>query len=120
MLFTGTDAQTIRSYEIESKKSLSYLLIPKLDGLDIHTFTIDIHVYAASIDNSFDPSNLLQYSSIPEGKDDVKAILFFCNEPYCPPEIGYTLLQHYRDSIVAGGYVDNLILPQNCCNDPRG
>lgn len=115
----GTNAQASHSHEIEGKKSLSYLLIPKLDGLDIDTFTIDIHTYATNVDNPFEPGSGLQFSSIPEDKD-VKAILFFCNEPFCPPEIGYTLMQNYHNSVVAGGHIDNLICPQNCINDPTG
>lgn len=95
------------------------MLIPKLDGLDIDTFTIDIHTYATNVDNPFEPGSGLQFSSIPEDKD-VKAILFFCNEPFCPPEIGYTLMQNYHNSVVAGGHIDNLICPQNCINDPTG
>lgn len=115
----GTNAQSTRSHEVESKKSLSYLLIPKLEGLEINTFTIDSHTYTSTVDNHFEPSALSEINDIPGGKD-VKAVLFFCNEPLCPPEIGYSLLQHYHDSIVAGGYVDNLICPQNCLNDPTG
>ncbi|CAI9720027.1 F-box only protein 22-like [Octopus vulgaris] len=109
----GTNSEANKSFEIENKKSLSFLLIPKLENLQIHSFTIDIHTYTTQVDDILGPGT----NHIPE---DVKAILYFCNEPLCPPDIGYTLMQYFPESVLVGGFVDNLICPQKCLNDSGG
>lgn len=107
-----------KTVEIESEKALSFLLLPKIEDFDIYSFTVDIYRYANRMEETnFGSFSVQEVSTVPKGKK-VKAILFFCDEPFCPPEIGYSLLQHYGDIVVAGGNVDNLICPQKCSNDP--
>lgn len=116
----GTESKTNKPVEVESRYGLSCLCLPQLEGLEVYSFNVDIYTYANRMDESssglFD---IKQVTTVPEGKE-VKAILFFCDEPFCPPEIGYTLLQHYKNTVVAGGYVDNLISPEECSHDPTG
>lgn len=90
------------------------LLLPELPGLDILSFTMDI--YSSETNWHMDIDELESHdvdiptiSGIPPDKN-VKAVLFFCDEPFCPPEIGYSILNQYKDAVVAGGYVDNLVV----------
>ncbi|XP_071169895.1 F-box only protein 22-like [Mytilus edulis] len=102
-----TDQKTNKTCEMEDRDALTLLSIPKIDGFDIYTFYVDIYMYANRMDESGSAIfEVDQVSTVPADKE-VKAILFFCDEPFCPPEIGYTLLQHYKSCVIAGGYVDN-------------
>lgn len=103
----GTAQNTNRISELEDTRALTLLTLPKIEGLDIYSFFVDVHNIHMDENAVFDVS---QVSNVPEDKQ-VKAILMFSNQPYCPPEIGYSLLQHYEGCVIAGGYVDNLILP---------
>ncbi|KAL5004679.1 hypothetical protein ScPMuIL_018135 [Solemya velum] len=115
----GTKSDLSKTVEIESEKALSCLMLPKIEDFDLYSFTVDIYRYANRMEETnFGSFSVDEVSTVPKDKK-VKAILFFCDEPFCPPEIGYSLLQHYGDIVVAGGNVDNLICPQKCSNDPR-
>ena len=92
---------------MEQVQALSYLVLPAIPGLTVHHFIMDI--YSNRMDephsSSLDPTIT---SHLPP-PDQVKAILMFCDEPFCPPEIGYGLMSRYPNTVIAGGYVDNLM-----------
>jgi hypothetical protein len=97
--------------ELEDVAALTLVSLPNEESLDIYTFFIDIKGQEYRMDSHFtDMFDIKKVSTVPEDKD-VKVILFFCDQPNCPPEVGYALLKHYKGSVIAGGYVDHLISP---------
>ncbi|XP_064608889.1 F-box only protein 22-like [Liolophura sinensis] len=110
----GTEWRSTRSVEVEGEKALTMLLLPHLPGLDILSFTMDIYSSETNWHMAIDELesrdvDITTISGIPPDKN-VRAVLFFCDEPFCPPEIGHSILNKYKDAIVAGGYVDNLVV----------
>lgn len=110
----GSDQKTKSTKEMEDRAALSVLSIPKIEGLDIYTFFVDVYPDHMLTEETGEVFDLHEISTVPE-KKDVKALLLFCDEPYCPHEIGYKFLDHYPNCVMAGGYVDNLIAPKFTC-----
>ena len=94
-------------YEYEGRKGISFLSLPKLDGVDIEIFTVD--VYEAVLEHI----DIRPLSPISNEKD-VKLILFLSDNPDWSHRLGYMMLKHYPHTAIAGGYVDNLVLPKPC------
>ncbi|XP_060073210.1 F-box only protein 22-like [Ylistrum balloti] len=105
----GTSKDLKKTTEVEGELALSCLFLPHVEDVEFFTFNVDIYSYANQMDETHSGLTYLTgLSTVPSDKD-VKAVFFFCDEPFCPPEIGYTLLQMYDNAVIAGGYVDNLI-----------
>ncbi|XP_033751069.1 F-box only protein 22-like [Pecten maximus] len=105
----GTSTDLKKTAEVEGELALSCLFLPHVEGVEFFTFNIDIYNYANQMDDTHSGLAYLTERSTVPGDRDVKAVFFFCDEPFCPPEIGYSLLQMYDNAVIAGGYVDNLI-----------
>ena len=94
-------------YEYESQKAISFLSLPKLDGVDMQVFTVD--VYEAVLEHI----DIRPLSPVSNEKD-VKLIVFLSDNPDWSHRLGYMMLKHYPQTAIAGGYVDNLVLPKPC------
>ncbi|XP_069138676.1 F-box only protein 22-like [Argopecten irradians] len=105
----GTSKDLKRTAEIESDFAMSCLFLPHVEGVEFFTFHLDIYNYANQMDDTHSGLAYLTERNTVPGDRKVKAVFFFCDEPFCPPEIGYSLLQMYDNAVIAGGYVDNLI-----------
>lgn len=111
-------SRDLRTIEVESDMALSCLFLPHITGVEFYTFNVNIYNYSNQMDDTNSgPVYLDELSTVPQGAE-VKAIFYFCDEPFSPPEIGYTLLQMYDDAVIAGGYVDNLITTGPNMDDP--
>ncbi|OWF48422.1 F-box only protein 22-like [Mizuhopecten yessoensis] len=114
----GTSKDLKRTAEVESELALTCLFLPHVEGVEFFTFNVDIYNYANQMDETHSGlTYLTELSTVPPDKE-VKAVFFFCDEPFCPPEIGYSLLQLYDGAVIAGGYVDNLITSDPDPHDP--
>ncbi|XP_078314759.1 uncharacterized protein LOC144619747 isoform X2 [Crassostrea virginica] len=95
-----------RSVEIEhSPLAVACLAIPKLEGLEIYDFFIDLKPNL--LRTLFDVKDV---TSVPYDKE-VKAILFFSDGDVCPQEIPLYLLNYYNGCPVVGGYGDHILSP---------
>lgn len=102
---TGTN-----SVEIEhSPLAMTCLAIPKINGLEIYDFFIDLnkHCPPQSPENP-EQFNVEDVTSVPYDQE-VKAILFFSDLHFCPQEIMLGLLDYYNGCPVVGGYVDHIL-----------
>ena len=112
---TSCDLKMVR--EMEGVVGASCLLFPQIEGLDIYTFYAGTHLEekmegAAEAGRSPSPTAeaLQEITGIPSDKKP-RVILLFHTEHfyYINADIGYALLKHYKNIVVAGGYVDNLL-----------
>ena len=103
----GTSSDLSQRFEYEGRKSVSFLTLPKLDGVEIEVSAIDNFMVVDDL------VNLELLTRTPKEKD-VKLILFIAENPDWSNMIGYSLLRLYKTAAIAGGYVDNLIQAKPC------
>ena len=104
---TGTSTDLSTMYEFESHKAISFLSLPKLDGVDVEVFTVDVY---EAVCEHLDIGSLSPVSN----EKDVKLIVFLSDNPDWSHRLGYMMLKHYPRTAIAGGYVDNLVVPKPC------
>ena len=105
--------------ELEGGHAASCLMFPRLEGVDIYTFS-GISQPQSSESSSEDSDNEFQdrksgyCKAIPEITNiplngDAKLILWFSNNPgnsECE-NLGIRIAKHYKDVVFAGGYVES-------------
>lgn len=104
------------SEEIEhAEMAVTYLAIPRLPGLEIYNFFIDLSKHISVMSPEIpDHFNVEEVTSVPFDVE-VKAILFFSDLHFCPQEIQLGLMDYYNGCPVVGGYVDHIQSP--LCDD---
>ena len=92
---------------------MACLAIPKLEGLEIYDFFIDLNRHISPLTPEVpDQFNVEDVTSVPYDKE-VKAILFFSDRDFCPQEIPLGLLDYYNGCPVVGGHVDLILSPDH-------
>lgn len=99
-----------KSVEIEhSPLAVTCLAIPKINGLEIYDFFIDLNKHISPLNPEIpEQFNVEDVTSVPCDQE-VKAILFFSDLHFCPQEIQLGLLDYYNGCPVVGGYVDHIL-----------
>ncbi|XP_064652649.1 F-box only protein 22-like isoform X2 [Lineus longissimus] len=107
----GTVTDNCHPVELENCDAGSLLLLPKINGLGVHTFTLTEDAFSMSNPSRED---LERISGIPDHQDIKVLFLFFGVDS----SVAFTsaedtmvkaFVYEYKDIVVAGGYVDNLI-----------
>ncbi|XP_061174156.1 F-box only protein 22-like isoform X2 [Saccostrea echinata] len=105
-----------KTVEIEhSVMAMTYLAIPRLPGVEIYDFFIDLNKHIPPMTPEIpDLFNVEEVTTVPYDQE-VKAILFFSDLHFCPQEIQLGLLDYYNGCPVVGGYVDHIVTPLSEC-----
>ena len=106
-VFAGTSTDLTTRFEYEGHKGVSLLTLPRIEGVDVNVFTVDVYM---AVTERLDIEWLIPFSN----QKDVKLILFFSDNPDWSATLGYALLRRHPQASIAGGYVDNLVQPKPC------